>query len=155
MSTKKLTEFSQRLKSVREQAGLSKAELARQAKISAAYIGQLESMTQDAQKNPSAVLVERLSQVLNVNSVWLKTGEGEMFQGESQQPYETRQEQTAEEAAMGNIIAEAQRGFETGSLKLSFFEEALFFMMQDMSDEARRRVQKDIIMEWIAEKRKN
>ncbi len=73
----KYTEFSMRLKSARERCGLSKVEVARQAGVSAAYIGQLEAMTDNFQKNPSDLLIEKLAQIFGVNSVWLKSGEGE------------------------------------------------------------------------------
>ena len=78
MSTEKLTEFSSRLKEAREQKKLSKAETARLVGVSAAYIGQLESMTELYKKTPSVLLIEKLSNVLEINSVWLSSGEGEI-----------------------------------------------------------------------------
>jgi transcriptional regulator with XRE-family HTH domain len=50
MSNRKYTDFSLWLKKKREKAGLSKASLAEKAGVSAAYIGQLENMTEDKKR---------------------------------------------------------------------------------------------------------
>ncbi len=67
----------------------------------------------------------------------------------------TREEEMAEEKVMHQVIAEAQGLHAPGTIKLTFFEEALFHMIQDLPEEARKRIQKDIIMEWVAAKQKN
>jgi transcriptional regulator with XRE-family HTH domain len=155
LSTENLTEFSLRLKKAREQAGMSKSELARRAAVSAAYIGQLEGMAENSKKKPSDLLMDRLAQELGVNSAWLKNNKGEMHRNKFQEFSATREEEMAEEKVMHQVIAEAQGLHAPGTIKLTFFEEALFHMIQDLPEEARKRIQKDIIMEWVAAKQKN
>ena len=77
MSTKNLTEFSNKLKKCREDSNLSKAELSRRVGVSAAYIGQLEGMTDVFQKKPSRILIKELCRELKVNSEWLLYDRGE------------------------------------------------------------------------------
>jgi len=73
MSIKNLTEFKDRLKFARERAGLSRDALGKRLDISGAYIGQLES---GKKENPSEIFLSSLCMELDINSVWLKTGEG-------------------------------------------------------------------------------
>lgn len=100
MSTINFTEFSLRLKLAREEARLKKAETARRVGVSAAYIGQLESMTESSKKQPSTPFIEKLCQILNINSVWLLTGKGPMHASpgvaEKQEAY-TKQPLTEDE----------------------------------------------------------
>jgi len=153
LSIEKHTEFSSRLKYAREAAGLSKAELARRVGVTPAYIGQLENMQEESRKNPSKPLLDRLAQILKINSAWLDAGEGEMPRNKFKQFADARQQEMAEKRTAGNVVAEAQARYPTGSLALTAFEETLFYMLRDLPEEARKRVEKDIIMEWTAARR--
>ena len=94
-----------------------------------------------------------LSKCPTINREWLKTGEGEMLQNKFKQFADARLRQMAEKRAAGNVVAEAQARYPTGSLALTAFEETLFYMLRDLPEEARKRVEKDIIMEWTAARR--
>lgn len=76
MSNKNLTEFSDRIKYVREFLGLSKDILGKSVNVSGAYIGQLES---GKKGNPSDLFLGAIEKVHRVNSVWLKQGTGSVF----------------------------------------------------------------------------
>lgn len=75
-STEKYTEFSRRLTEARQGIGISKAELARMIKVSEAYIGQLERITERKNKSPSWPVITSIAAALGVNPAWLKSGEG-------------------------------------------------------------------------------
>lgn len=75
MSTKNLTEFSSRIKDIREAFGLTRDEFAKRVNVSGAYVGQLES---GKKENPSALFLGSVKKAFNINPVWLETGVGDM-----------------------------------------------------------------------------
>lgn len=77
-----------------------------------------------------------------------------MFQNKFQQFSDRRQEELAEESAANDLVSEVMLSHKPGSIQLSVFEEALFYMMRDLPEDARRRAQMDIIMEWTAARHK-
>jgi phage repressor protein C with HTH and peptisase S24 domain len=72
----KETGFSYRVKQIRQALKISRDEFGKRSKVSGAYIGQLES---GKKLNPSDLFLENASREFNLNPVWLKTGEGNMF----------------------------------------------------------------------------
>ena len=76
MEIKQLSDLKDRIKFVRERLSLSKAEFARQLRVSPAYITMLEK---GKSKRISPQLAELIEDKFNINSRWLLTGEGEIF----------------------------------------------------------------------------
>lgn len=85
MSNKNLTEFSERLKFLRETIGLNREEFAKSVNVSGAYIGQLES---GKKKNPSKLFLDSVHQKYKINLVWFSSGNGEMYQERAVTSYE-------------------------------------------------------------------
>ncbi len=123
--------------------------------MSAAYIGQLESMTVDTKKNPSDLLVDRLADELEINSVWLKTGEGERVLNKFQQYSAAVQEKLEEDELIRQMINEAQDHYKTGEKNISILDEALILMLNDLPIETRKRLKTEIIMAWAMAKKQN
>lgn len=75
MSIKNLTEFSSRIKLVRECSGLTREAFAKKVNVSGAYIGQLES---GKKEKPSTLFLGSVEKTFNINPVWLESGDGDM-----------------------------------------------------------------------------
>lgn len=158
MSSKKIgasnTFFGPSLRKARKFLGLTQAKFAEPLSISGSYVSNLEK----SEATPSEAVIREIVNTYRISRVFLETGKGEIFTevetDEFGQGPNTRME-VDEETVITDVIAEAQTLYTAGTIKLSFFDEALFYMMHDLPEDARRRVQKDIIMEWIAAKRKS
>jgi transcriptional regulator with XRE-family HTH domain len=142
--------FGPALRKARISLGLTQAKFAESLSISGSYISNLEK----GEANPSEAVIRELVRTFRINRVFLETGEGEMFQNKFQQFSDRRQEELAEESAANDLVSEVMLSHKPGSIQLSVFEEALFYMMRDLPEDARRRAQMDIIMEWTAARHK-
>ena len=70
--------MNERIKMIREFLNLSKAEFARQIKITGNAIGNIESGI----RNPSKQTISLICEKFNVNEEWLRTGNGDWFNPE-------------------------------------------------------------------------
>jgi len=70
--------MNERIKEIREQLQLSKAEFARRIKITGNAIGNIESGI----RNPSNQTISLICEKFNVNEEWLRTGKGNKFSKE-------------------------------------------------------------------------
>jgi transcriptional regulator with XRE-family HTH domain len=86
MSIKNLTEFSERIKAVREATGLNRGDFGKSLSVSGAYIGQLEN---GARTNPSPHFLNSVEKRYKINLNWLESGAGEM---RDNQPYISAEE---------------------------------------------------------------
>lgn len=71
-----MNEINKRIADAIATKGIKKSEVARQIKVSPAFISQLCS----GAALPSERTIIDIARVCGVNEIWLRTGEGEMFQ---------------------------------------------------------------------------
>lgn len=71
-----MNEINKRIADAIAAKGIKKSEVARQVKVSPAFISQLCS----GAALPSDRTIIDIARVCGVNEIWLRTGEGEMFQ---------------------------------------------------------------------------
>jgi len=134
MSTINLAEFRNRLVCLRKHLGLSRDKFAKSVGVSGAYIGQLES---GKKGNPSDLFLESVSKTFNINLVWLKTGEGEMFRP----------------AGEGEAKA-AQDGYQHPNLKIQKIVEMLETMDENTQEDILLSVEKEkLLRDLLQEKR--
>jgi len=139
-----------RLEKYLQHKGIGPTAFARALGISNSHVSEINSR----RNNRTLYLAIRSNpDFSDCNTEWIDTGEGEMLQNKFKQFADARLRQMAEKRAAGNVVAEAQARYPTGSLALTAFEETLFYMLRDLPEEARKRVEKDIIMEWTAARR--
>jgi transcriptional regulator with XRE-family HTH domain len=75
MITKDVVSINHRIKQIRETLKLSQAKFSRIISLSNGYLGGVETEKRKVNER----LVKLICSAFNVNSKWLKTGEGEMF----------------------------------------------------------------------------
>jgi transcriptional regulator with XRE-family HTH domain len=109
MSSEKYTQFSGRMKIIRERSHLNKKAFAAKLGVSGAYIGQIESgeANDGGTKKPSEMFLGAVCSHFLINPVWLQTGEGRMTcEKHSGEPDEIRDAKSELEEKLARIEAE-------------------------------------------------
>ncbi len=70
----RVTSLADRFRRARDVAGLRKVDIARKTGLSLSYVGRIEN----AKSKPSRLALEALARVLDVDPLWLASGEGEI-----------------------------------------------------------------------------
>lgn len=102
--------MKERLKQIREQAGVSQTELARRVGVTRSTVSKLES----GDINFTEQMIKSICREFNVNYFWLTKGEGEMF--------DALPESLVDELAQQYDLDDIDKRIVLGYLRLSQYE---------------------------------
>lgn len=103
-------DMKERLKQIREQAGVSQTELARRVGVTRSTVSKLES----GDINFTEQMIKSICREFNVNYFWLTKGEGEMF--------DALPESLVDELAQQYDLDDIDKRIVLGYLRLSQYE---------------------------------
>lgn len=127
-----MTEFKDRLKMARKSAKMTQVQLAQAIDVTQSGISDLESG-----RNKISTKTAQIAQVLNVNPIWLATGQGEMVAP-------VRESQIDENDTQQMGFWDSETPLQDDEFEVSFYKDAEFLggsgFEMDVYDDGRRKI---------------